>query len=568
MYLSKLLLKAYGQFNSKEVELKEGINIIYSRDRSKRRSFKDFIVSMLYGSHGRNLFGIGEDVHSTRKPYGNDYKGAVYVNEDGKPYLVERTFLAGAKKTSILDLKTGKQEDFKGLDALPEHMVALDKSTYKTGLVIDDEAKSDDAVVSDTDLVEKTRTFVKNVTETGCSDINFDASIEYLREQKNSKNAQPMVRRLNDLTQKIDSYESIDKEIEGIEDEIKKLDEDFAIEAAKRKRVARRMIQNEDGTVTYEVDKELNKKIDTLTETGQDMMSKPKEKGEVKFTDRLPVIFGMGLLIIVLVAAVVYMLPFESPVKKLFVIFTVIFVIFTIVDGLRVNGFFDAGDITPTDEDFKLVLKEIEDEKEEREAIEFDMTFAKEYAKNKDALRKKESALLDKRNERNKLQAEFNSVFKKKSELEEESYAITAAMNQLITLRDNMKSTNLPKVTAHISDYIDEITGGKYDDIRLDREYNISVSRGGVIKDMSELSAKDIRLVYLAVRFGLSDAFITSEAPLVLLDLADDMDTDSLGRILSCICGLKSQQQIIITSDSSIEERLSGSGLAYNYAEI
>ena len=72
MYLSKLLLKAYGQFNSKEVELKEGINIIYSRDRSKRRSFKDFIVSMLYGSHGRNLFGIGEDVHSTRKPYGND----------------------------------------------------------------------------------------------------------------------------------------------------------------------------------------------------------------------------------------------------------------------------------------------------------------------------------------------------------------------------------------------------------------------------------------------------------------------------------------------------------------
>ena len=30
------------------------------------------------------------------------------------------------------------------------------------------------------------------------------------------------------------------------------------------------------------------------------------------------------------------------------------------------NGFFDAGDITPTDEDFKLVLKEIEEEKEEK----------------------------------------------------------------------------------------------------------------------------------------------------------------------------------------------------------
>ena len=141
-------------------------------------------------------------------------------------------------------------------------------------------------------------------------------------------------------------------------------------------------------------------------------------------------------------------------------------------------------------------------------------------------------------------------------------------MNQLITLRDNMKAANLPKVTAHISDYISEITGGKYDDIRLDRDYNISVSRGGEIRDMSELSDEDVRLVYLAVRFGLSDAFVTSEAPLVLLDLADDMDSDSLGRILSCICGLKSEQQIIVTADSTIAQILEGSGLPFNYAEI
>jgi uncharacterized protein YhaN len=56
MYLSKLLLKAYGQFNSKEVALKDGVNLIYCENREKRRTFRDFIVSMLYGSFGRNLF--------------------------------------------------------------------------------------------------------------------------------------------------------------------------------------------------------------------------------------------------------------------------------------------------------------------------------------------------------------------------------------------------------------------------------------------------------------------------------------------------------------------------------
>ncbi len=568
MYLSKLLLKAYGQFNSREVELKEGINLVYNKDRSKRRSFRDFIVSMLYGSYGRSLFGIGEDVHGERKPYGNDYKGAMYVNEDGKTYLVERTFLTGAPKTSVLDLASGKQEDSKGMNPLPEHMVALDRSTYKTGLVIDDDASSDEEVIDDALLADRTRSFIKNVTETGCADIDFDASIEYLREMKNKKNAQPMVRRLNELTRRIDTYESVDKDIDGIEDEIKKLDEDFAIEAAKRKRVARRMIQNEDGSVTYEVDKELNKKIDMLAETGQDMMSKPKEKGEVKFTDRLPVIFGMGLLIIIIVAAVVFMLPFEGPVKKLFVIFTVIFVIFTIVDGLRINGFFDSGDITPTDEDFKMVLQEIEEEKEEKEAIEFDMTFAKEYAEQKEALRNKESALLDKRRERNQLQAEFNTVFKKKSELEDESYAITAAMNQLIAERDRMKAERLPKVTAHIGDHISEITGGRFDDIRLDRDYNISVSKGGVLSEMSELSDSDKRLVYLAVRFGLSEAFVTSDAPLIVLDMLDGMGREAAANVMKVISRARSRQQVVITSDPDLKGMLEYLGVSFNYAEI
>ena len=568
MFLSKLLLKAYGQFNSKEVALKDGVNLIYCENREKRRTFRDFIVSMLYGSFGRNLFGIGEDVHAERKPFGNEYKGAMYVNEDGKTYLVERTFLTGAPKTSVMDIATGKQEDSKGMTTLPEHMVALDRSTYKAGLVIDDQSASDEEQINDAELVEKTSSFIRNVTETGCADIDFDASIEYLREMKNKKNSQPMVRRLNELTKRIDSYESIDKDIEGIEVDIKKLDEDFAIEAAKRKRVARRMIQNEDGSVSYEVDKELNKKIDILAETGQDMMSKPEEKGEKKLTERLPVIFGMGFLIILLVTAVVFMLPFELAVKRLFVIFTVAFVIFTIVDGLRVNGFFDAGDITPTDEDFKMVLQEIEEEKEEKEAIEFDMTFAKEYAEQKEALRKKESDLLDKRKERNKLQAEFNSVFKKKSELEEESYAITAAMNQLITERDRMKKERLPKVISHISDHISEITGGKYDAIRIDRDYNISVSRGGVLSELSELSDSDKRLVYLAIRFGLSEAFASQDAPLILVDMLDNVSDESTGNIMNCIGRLKSRQQVILTSDPSLRDRMTAIGIEYNYAEI
>ena len=248
--------------------------------------------------------------------------------------------------------------------------------------------------------------------------------------------------------------------------------------------------------------------------------------------------------------------------------FTVVFVIFTIIDGLRINGFFDSGDMTPSEEDFKQVLKEIEDEKDEREAIEFDMTFAKEYASNKENLRKEVGGLLQKRYEKNKLQAEFNAVFKKKSELETENYAITAAMNQLIKEREKIMTENLPKVKRHISDHVSEVTDGRYDSILFDKDYNVSVSRGGELRDMKDLSDHEKRLVYVAARLGIAEAFGLADIPIIMEDMLDDFDTDMINSVLRCISNMKSKQQIIITSDAQLGNKLANTGLSFNFVQI
>ncbi|MBR0515917.1 MAG: hypothetical protein IJJ89_03660 [Eubacterium sp.] len=567
MFLSKLLLKEYGSFYNKQVELKDGVNLIYSDSRVKSRTFKDFIVSMLFGSTVSRDISIGEDTYSKRKPSGGDYKGSAYVKTEEAAYLVERDFLGGGRKTSVLNINSGRQEEYKGMPPLSGELLDVERSTYLTSFVMDDSCKSDTNGLPDEAVENATRKFLKNTVETGSADINFEASIEYLRQQRKANSAQPMVRRLSELTRQLDEYENVDKDIDGIEDRIKKLDEDFAIEAAKRKRVSRKMIQNEDGTVKYEADEELNKKIDILAETGQDMMKKP-ENTEKKLSESLPVIFGAGLLVILLISGIVFILPFESVVRKLFIIFTTIFVIFTIIDGLRINGFFDSGEITPSEEDFKQVLKEIESEKEEKEATMFDMTFAKEYADSKEALRREESSLLEKRNERNKLQAEFGAIFKKKSELEAENSAVTAAMNQLIKQREIIMNENLPKVLKHISDYISQVSEGRFDSIILDRNYNISVGKGGVLKDMNELSVMDRRLVYLAVRMGVSAAFSEADAPLIIESLLDGFDVDTLMAVLETLEGMKISQKVIITRDPRLGNILASLGTSFNFVEI
>ena len=49
MYLNKLLLKDFGKFNNKEMNLTTGINLIYGEKDSGKTTVKDFIVSMLFG---------------------------------------------------------------------------------------------------------------------------------------------------------------------------------------------------------------------------------------------------------------------------------------------------------------------------------------------------------------------------------------------------------------------------------------------------------------------------------------------------------------------------------------
>ena len=229
----------------------------------------------------------------------------------------------------------------------------------------------------------------------------------------------------------MDEYETVDEDIEKTEEEIKKLNEEFIMEAERRKRAARKMVENEDGTVTYETDEEVEAQIDRITEKHTGVANeklaeeavrrteeiRKEQKKNIKFTDRVPVILATGLFVILVIAAIVYILPFADMVRLLFVLFTAIFVLITILQGFKVKGYFGGEtDALPDEEEFKRVLEELKAEAEQEEDIEIDMTFAKEFQEKKNELTNILNAQIERRNQRNKLRVEFDNVFKKKYE--------------------------------------------------------------------------------------------------------------------------------------------------------
>ena len=49
MYLTKLLVRDFGKFHNKSVDLTTGINLVVGGPESGKSTFRDFLVGMIYG---------------------------------------------------------------------------------------------------------------------------------------------------------------------------------------------------------------------------------------------------------------------------------------------------------------------------------------------------------------------------------------------------------------------------------------------------------------------------------------------------------------------------------------
>jgi len=565
MYLSKLLLRDFGKFHNKEISLKSGVNVICGDRDSGKTTIRDFITGMLFGIHRRSGFGSELSEYDKRKPETRSgYSGSVYLRDEDKTYLVDRSFLTGAKKTSLMEVKSGREVRLANPDTLTGTVLSTDRNTYRdTQCISGDGEQTADGLARE----------LSNLYQTGSPNLDIERAISYLEQEKKKHVPKPMVRRLESIDRQLEEYESVDRDLEKLEKERRELNEEFIIEAEKRKRVARRMVENEDGTVTYEKDEELDKKIDRITrkDTTFGAEELDEEEDKPRLTDRLSVIIAVGIFVIAVIAVVVYMLPFEPAIRHLFIIFTALFVVLTIIDGLRIKGYFDSddGDDTPSEEEFHKVLQELETEKEKEEEIEFDMTFAKEFQEKKAALAERENALLEKRNERERLKAEYSSVFRKKSELEDELVAITLAAARLRSASEKIQKETAEELFPNISAFLPILTDYEWNGLIFDDQGGLLVTGDSGTEPLKGLEKSMIGKVTLAVRLAVAGYFARKEATPLILDDAvrceDEKDYKALAEALNL---LNREQVILLTSDRGMKDGLTAGGLKLNYTEL
>lgn len=580
MYLNKLLLKSFGEFNNKEIVLKPGINVISGAKGTGKKTIKDFIISMLYGLSGNALNDKRTNLYEVYKPKeGNSFSGKAYIKDDDKTFFVERSFAKKNGRSSVLELNSGKELKVKN-DSLDGLIFDCCRDNYVNGYCVDD--KYDD-------YSEYFNHDTKNMILTGTSTIDVNKSIAYLKNKRREYDMSVLEENIEVIDSELEDYEDVDASLKDVRKKISAIEEELAIETARRKREARRLIQtkksedeNEDneGTQSEEVVKaEIKEKTDDKSDENAEKNNNERVfldpellkdyEPEKKLTDKLWFIILTGIFVIAVISTVVCILPFDKAVRQIFIICTFLFVLITIVEGLYAKGVFDEEVRTPSEEEFRRIIYELERKTETYEEVEIDMSFAKSYLDKREELADKERKILADMAKRDELTEERKTYAKKLDDAKKEIHAINFAINTINDISKDMSKSYSFIINNNISDIISKFTNKKFNDLYINENNKPMVMSQNGYVEMENLDNLDKHQVYLAIRYSfLKSLCDEKKMPVVLDGIFDGLDNDYLENIIDVTKKINSEQMIIFSSDYRLINKLKEKDINYNHIEL
>lgn len=562
MYLNKLSLKDFGKFNNNEIDLKAGVNLICVDSETKRFNLKEFVVGMFYGINRFKGIEKNDDTYERLKSIsGRNSSGRVYVKKDENSYFLERDFQKRGDKVNVLDIKTGRELMLKNSNNLYETFFDTDRNTYAGSLCIS-KPKAENAKALSNELTE----YAGNMTLCGQADINKTAIVEALKDEKRQYDTRSLEREVEGIQEQIGRYDGVEDKLKAVRDEIREVEEEFAMETAKRKRQARKLIETDKG-VTYEENNDLSDNLDELTRNSTFADEKDDDESkEQKITDKLWFILLTGLFVIAVITTMVYILPFEKGVRQLFVVCTVLFVIITIVEGLYAKGVFDGDVTTPSEEDFKRVIQELEQKKAEEDDVKIDMSFAEEFMEKKTELKAEEHDLLEDKRRKQELLDELGIAEAELQKMQKELHAINFAINTMNELSTNIQEEMKNLFTAS-GDFISPLTNGRYDDVRFEISGRVAVGKNGSYDGIDSLSYDDLKMVYMSMKLSAAKLLNKDNMPVVV----EDWFTGNEGfapTLIRCMEKIGTEQIILLTANQAAKQQFDDAGIEYNYVAM
>ena len=148
------------------------------------------------------------------------------------------------------------------------------------------------------------------------------------------------------------------------------------------------------------------------------------------------------------------------------------------------------------------------------------------------------------------LNSELNEMLEKKALAQSEYDAISLAVETLSQANDEIQSRFSPRLGKTAAEYFNFLTGGKYEDVLVDRSFNTQTRAAGesVAHDSGFLSAGTSDCMYLSVRLAVCKLALPSEepCPLIIDDALVNLDGERYAKALKLLLEIAKERQVIL----------------------
>lgn len=624
MKINNLKINGFGKLQNEDIELQNGINIVFGENESGKSSMLKFISSMLYGA-SKNKNGKDISDFDKYKPWKTEeFSGKInYTLDNGESFEVYREF---KKKNPIIynsnkeDIsKNFKVDKTKGIEFF-EEQTGIDEETFYNTAISEQEglrlSKSSQA-----SIIQK----ISNLISSGDDNISFKKSMDKINKMQNEEvgtertSQRPIniveakIRKLMDQKMNLESYRensfdnSSEKErlIQEIkEDEYKK---EFLKEIKSKQDNNR--IKNAEINFNKNLEQEYDKKINELNKKiSSNNIDENYEKINLKnYYISLIVLFITFVILLVFVpvkfAAIIPIIPMLIIIWKI------------LKDKKKLSN----TNLTRK-ESVEKILSEIEVLKQNQEIQRMEAE-NKEEKLNQEKEKDREELISKYQNKINigyieeflgksydeinreiefkenrintskfKMQAmenntkEINSKLEVLSSIEEELMEAEEERDELLSLNNSyniakeclekaytqVKENISPQFIQNLSDIISKISTGRYKNVVVtDSEgLNVEIDDGRYIP-ASRLSVGTIDQMYLSLRLSALNEISDENMPIILDEAFAYFDNDRLANILKYINNNFKENQIIIFTCSDREKNvLDNLNIDYNLIKL
>lgn len=609
MKINSFKINGFGKLQNKDIELTDGINIIFGENESGKSSMLKFISCMFYGaSKNKN----GKDISDFDKynPWKNEeFSGKInYVLDNGEYFEVYREF---KKKNPIIynsnkeDIsKTFKIDKTKGIEFFIEQTGIDEETFYNTAISEQEGIKL--SKYSQASIVQK----ISNLISSGDDNISFKKCMDKITKMQNEQigtertSQRPInivdskIRKLIDEKSSLERYkerstESLEEK-ENLISEIKK--DEYKKEFLKeiKNKLDNNRVKSAEINFNKNLQQEYNNKIKELNKKIADnnIEEKYEKVNSKNYYISLIILFIAFILLILL-----------SPMKLISVVPVVpmVLIIYKLLEDKRKSENINLNRKDSTDKiinEIDILKQNQEDQRKEAEEKEYKLN--KEIEKDKTELIKKyqdyinigyieknlnksydqivkEIDLKDNRINTSKFrlhaiensEKEINLKLESLASIEEELESIEEEREELISLNNSyniakeclersykqVKENISPKFTQNLSNIISEISNNRYKNVVVtDSEgLNVEIEDGRYIS-ASRLSVGTIDQMYLSLRLSALKEISDESMPIILDESFAYFDNDRLTNILKYIKNNFENNQIIIFTCSDREK--------------